>query len=127
MPRYFFHVDDGRLAPDRVGLDLPDLEAVRGEAVTAAGSMICEAQNTFWEHRRPFVMHVVDSDHRLLFTLAFEVRVPSGEARFVPRSSESEEPSAPARSQAGHADASLSGQDDLPEGAIPSTSPPRRP
>lgn len=84
MPRFFFHVDNGEFAPDPVGLDLPGLQAARVEAVRAAGSMISDAGESFWEHRLPFNMHVVDGDNRLLFTLAFGVKVPSGETRFIP-------------------------------------------
>ena len=50
MPRYFFHVDNGEFIPDETGTDLPDLQAARREAVRAAGEMIDEAQESFWDH-----------------------------------------------------------------------------
>jgi hypothetical protein len=46
--------------------------------------MISEAGEAFWEHHQPFNMHVVDSEARLLFTLEFGAKVPSGEARYIP-------------------------------------------
>jgi hypothetical protein len=41
MPRFYFHVDDGgHVIPDRDGFVLPDIRAVRAEAISAAGEMI---------------------------------------------------------------------------------------
>lgn len=85
MPRYFFHVDNGTFVPDPIGTELPDLKAARVEAVRAAGSMINEAQESFWQHATPWNMHVTDSDNLLLFTLEFGAKVPSGEARYIPK------------------------------------------
>ncbi|WP_141245109.1 hypothetical protein [Mesorhizobium sp. WSM3860] len=85
MPRYFFHVDNGEFIPDQAGIDLPDLNAARREAVRAAGQMIDDSQQSFWEHMTPWNMHVTDDDSRLLFTLQFGAKVPSGEARYIPR------------------------------------------
>lgn len=84
--RYFFHVDNGTFAPDQIGAELPDLGAARSEAVRAAGEMINEANESFWEHQTPWNMHVTDPDNRLLFTLQFSAKVPSGEALYIPRS-----------------------------------------
>ncbi len=47
--------------------------------------MISEDGQSFWDHRQPFHMHVVDSDDKLLFTLEFSAKVPSGDARFIPQ------------------------------------------
>lgn len=85
MPRYFFHIDNGTFVPDRDGIELADLVAARIEAVRAAGEMINEARHSFWEHGTPWNMHVTDGDRRLLFTLQFAAKVPSGEALYVPR------------------------------------------
>jgi hypothetical protein len=85
MPHYFFHVDNGEFVPDESGTELPDLDAARREAVRAAGEMIDDAQQTFWEHLLPWNMHVTDGQHRLLFTLEFGAKVPSGETLFIPR------------------------------------------
>lgn len=85
MPRYLFHVDNGTFVPDETGTDLSNLDAARMEAVRAAGEMINDAKASFWEHLTPWVMHVTDSDHRLLFTLEFGAKVPSGESLFIPK------------------------------------------
>ncbi|OBQ82383.1 DUF6894 family protein [Mesorhizobium japonicum] len=53
MPRYFFHVDNCEFIPDQAGIDLPDLNAARREAVRAAGQMIDDSQQSFWEHMTP--------------------------------------------------------------------------
>ena len=84
MPRFFFHVDNGEFVPDRVGTDLPDVNAARMEAVRAAGEMINDAKESFWEHLTPWLMHVTDVDNRLQFTLEFVAKVPSGTALYIP-------------------------------------------
>ncbi|TPI13027.1 hypothetical protein FJW06_15330 [Mesorhizobium sp. B4-1-3] len=90
MTRYFFHVDNGTFIPDEDGVDLPDLDAARMEAVRAAGEMINDAKQSFWDHMTPWIMNVTDDQDRLLFTLQFAAKVPSGEARYIPGSSEHE-------------------------------------
>jgi hypothetical protein len=40
MPRFYFHIDDDRTHIDRVGVELPDLQAARDEAVSAAGQIL---------------------------------------------------------------------------------------
>ena len=40
MPRFYFHIDDDRTHIDHVGVELPDLEAARAEAVSAAGQIL---------------------------------------------------------------------------------------
>lgn len=84
MPRFFFHVDNGEFVPDHVGTDLPDVNAARMEAVRAAGEMINDAKESFWEHLTPWLMHVTDVDKRLQFTLEFVAKVPSGAALYIP-------------------------------------------
>jgi hypothetical protein len=88
MPRYFFHVDDGEFIPDDTGTELRDLRAAQMEAVRAAGEMINSSHASFWEHLTPWYMHVTDSDHRLIFTLHFGGKIPSGEARYIPKFTE---------------------------------------
>jgi len=48
VPRYYFHTEDSRQAPDREGVDLPDLAAARQEAVRALGEMLKERSEAFW-------------------------------------------------------------------------------
>jgi len=40
MPRYFFHIKDGKDIRDEDGADLPDMESVRRCAVKTAGDML---------------------------------------------------------------------------------------
>ena len=66
------------------GTELENLQADRLEAVRAAGEMIDDASQSFWEHPTPWNMHVTDDQHHLLFTLQFSAKVPSGDARYIP-------------------------------------------
>ena len=42
MPRYFFHIDDGRKHPDGDGTVFDDAEAAHAQAIMTAGVMISE-------------------------------------------------------------------------------------
>ena len=42
MPQYFFHVHNGSLSTDEEGLDFPDLNCARREAIRACGEMLRE-------------------------------------------------------------------------------------
>ena len=44
MPQYFFHVHNGSLSTDEEGLDFPDLNCARREAICACGEMLCEVR-----------------------------------------------------------------------------------
>ena len=47
MPLFFFHIRTGEdLDEDTVGVDLPDLDAVRGETAAAMGDMFRDAALT---------------------------------------------------------------------------------
>ncbi|MBZ9863114.1 DUF6894 family protein [Mesorhizobium sp. CA12] len=85
MPVFYFHVDNGTFIPDNEGVDLPDLDAARQEAVRAAGEMINESKQSFWERMTPWIMNVTDGQNHLLFTLQFAAKVPSGDALYIPR------------------------------------------
>ncbi|RUX33440.1 hypothetical protein EOA23_06650 [Mesorhizobium sp. M2A.F.Ca.ET.042.01.1.1] len=95
-PFFHFHVDNGEFNPDDEGVDLPDLDAARQEAVRAAGEMINDSKQSFWEHMTPWIMNVTDDQNRLLFTLQFAAKVPSGQALYIPREGEAKNPLAEA-------------------------------
>jgi hypothetical protein len=40
MPRYYFHVRDGKDMRDRMGSELPDVDAARNEAISASSEML---------------------------------------------------------------------------------------
>ena len=70
MPRYFFNVHDGCMAPDDTGTDLPDLNAARTEAVKLAGALLNDGTEIFlgclnWS------MDVKDKAGSVLFSLRF--------------------------------------------------------
>jgi len=48
MPRYFFHVIDGREIIDREGLELSGLKEVRAEAIRTAGAILRDEGDKFW-------------------------------------------------------------------------------
>jgi hypothetical protein len=43
MPRFYFHLNDGTEHPDRLGSDLPGLEAVREYAAAYLGELLRES------------------------------------------------------------------------------------
>ena len=69
MPRYFFHVLDGRALLDREGTELPNLASARSEAVRTAGEILSEMDGswtgTAWR------MSVADEEGIVLLTLDF--------------------------------------------------------
>ena len=49
MPRYFFHVHDGKDIPDEEGVELSGPEEARNQAVTACGEALKDLDGDFWE------------------------------------------------------------------------------
>ena len=72
MPRYFFHVRDGKDLPDTEGSELPDLNAVRTEALKASGEMLRDNKGgaDFWSGH-DWTMNVHDEAGRPVLTLRF--------------------------------------------------------
>ncbi|MDB5697861.1 MAG: hypothetical protein JWN69_665 [Alphaproteobacteria bacterium] len=71
MPRYFFHLFDDIVLRDEEGIELPDIEAARSEAVRAARDIACqEVQNGKLSlHHR---IEVEDEQGRPILTLPFK-------------------------------------------------------
>jgi hypothetical protein len=40
MPRYYFHIEDDHTEVDHAGVELPDLEGARAEAIRSAGELL---------------------------------------------------------------------------------------
>jgi hypothetical protein len=40
MPRFYFHIEDGRRIEDKEGTVLPDVKAARVEAIASGGTML---------------------------------------------------------------------------------------
>jgi hypothetical protein len=74
MPRYYFHIDDDRTHIDHIGVELPDLETARDEAVTAAGQILRNgAAKNLWSGK-PWRMWATESpfaNEKPLFVLRF--------------------------------------------------------
>ena len=70
LPRYFFHIVDGRTVRDEEGQDFPGLEEARAEAIGGARSIKREAH---WEGRLPLNerIEVADENGTVLFTVPF--------------------------------------------------------
>ena len=75
MPRFYFDVFDGKAYPDRDGLDLPDLAAVRREAVRASGEMIKDHAD-FWDGK-VWTMQVKDESGSIICKMQFVADMPS--------------------------------------------------
>ena len=71
MPRYFFHVMDGRANIDAEGTVLDGVADVRREAVRLAGSILVH-EATGLVAGRPWQMTVVDAAGDTVFALRFE-------------------------------------------------------
>jgi hypothetical protein len=70
MSRYFFHVVDGKFNVDNVGTELGDMNAVRSEAIAAAGELLRDAGRQGWNGTE-WQMHVTDSGNRTVLKLFF--------------------------------------------------------
>ena len=72
MPRYFFHVRDGRDYPDDEGSEFPDLSAVRAEAIRSSGEMLrsVRGDGDFWSGH-DWTMNVTDEAGQPVLTLQF--------------------------------------------------------
>lgn len=68
MARYFFDVIDGRTISDKVGVDLPDLAAVRREAMRLLPEIALDE---------------IHNDDRDVQTLALMVRDEAGQAVYI--------------------------------------------
>ena len=74
MPRFYFHVEDDRTTLDQEGIVLPDIEAARQEAITAAGEMLRNGSGKVVWGGKPWRMWVTDrpdAKSKPLFTLRF--------------------------------------------------------
>jgi Domain of unknown function (DUF6894) len=74
MPRFYFHVDDDVTSLDEQGTVLPDIEAARQEAITAAGEMLRSGSGkVVWGGKpwRMWVTHEPSGTGKPLLTLRF--------------------------------------------------------
>lgn len=69
MSRFYFHVFDGKAVIDTVGVEFADLDAVRHEAMTAAGEMLSEGHQTWGG--RSWQMVVTDEEGTVVYSVKF--------------------------------------------------------
>ena len=71
MTRYFFNVHDGRHIIDEIGTDLPDIAAVRQEAVRSATDLLHANRDIDLWNGQEWKMVVTDGDGAEVLTLRF--------------------------------------------------------
>jgi hypothetical protein len=69
VPRYYFHIADGRVIHDNEGTELPDLKSARAEAIRTSGTILSE-QNSSWTGTA-WRMSVADEQGTVLLTIDF--------------------------------------------------------
>jgi hypothetical protein len=70
VPRYFFHVKDGKDIRDHEGTELAGVAEARDQAIKAAGEMIKHHGDTVWNGSE-WRMNVTDEAGSPVFTLRF--------------------------------------------------------
>lgn len=73
VPRYFFHVMDGRASIDHEGTELAGIAEARAEAVRTAGEILRHDIADLWSGH-PWQMTVADDTGVTKFTLRFSAR-----------------------------------------------------
>jgi len=71
MPRYFFDVMNDVKATDADGVDLPNLEAARGEAQKDIDDIIASHFSTLGSNWSKWSIEICDRDGLLLLTVPF--------------------------------------------------------
>jgi hypothetical protein len=69
MPRFFFNIDDGTSLIDHQGTELPDLAAVRREAVHTSAKMLKDSAD-YWDGTE-WRMEVLNEGRELVLRLNF--------------------------------------------------------
>ncbi|HEX4737140.1 MAG TPA: hypothetical protein VH331_06225 [Allosphingosinicella sp.] len=70
MPRFYFHVYNDIVAIDEEGLDLPDVDAAREQALESARELVCEGIHKGQlnlDHR----IEIEDENHNKVLTLTY--------------------------------------------------------
>ena len=70
MPRYYFHVIDGRDIIDSEGTELANLRQARIEAIHLAGSILRDEGDEFWNGEQ-WHMNVTDASGQSVLKLRF--------------------------------------------------------
>ena len=70
MPRYFFHVIDGRDIIDNEGTEFPNLRTARAAAIRLAGAILRDEGDAFWKGEE-WHMNVTDLTGQSVLKLRF--------------------------------------------------------
>ncbi len=70
MPRYFFHVIDGRNVRDEDGTELADISVAQAEAIRLTGEILRDMAGRFWDGTE-WRLEVGDEQGQVLFVLRF--------------------------------------------------------
>jgi uncharacterized protein DUF6894 len=70
MPRYFFHVYDGRTSLDDEGTELPDVYTAQTEAIRMSGEILRDMGAKFWDGTE-WRMEVAGERSQIFFVLHF--------------------------------------------------------
>ena len=70
MPRYFFHVIDGREIRDEEGIELPNIYVAQAEAICLCGEVLRDMGARFWNGTE-WRLEVEDEQAQVLFVLHF--------------------------------------------------------
>jgi hypothetical protein len=70
VPRYFFHVIDGRSIIDTDGTELSGVTEARAEAIYTAGAILRDEGNRFWNGTE-WQMNVTDASGQSVLKLRF--------------------------------------------------------
>ena len=73
MPRYHYHVRDGALDTDVDGVELPNLAAVRREAVMFAAQCMLDKPIAVWDGNA-WTVEVTDETGLVLYTLSVSAK-----------------------------------------------------
>lgn len=68
MPHFYFHTENGERFADEDGIDLPDEDAARAEAVKVMGEILTHRAPTFW-HTGVFKVIVMDAEQNPVVVL----------------------------------------------------------
>jgi hypothetical protein len=77
MPRYYFHLEDGRCLLDDNGLDLPHIVAAQDEALRTSGNLLWGGASDLWKGAtwRLWVTDRPNGDGKTLLTLRFSTEM----------------------------------------------------
>lgn len=71
MPRFFFHVFDGRSTRDELGTELGDVYTAQAEAIRLSGEILRDMGAKFWDGTTEWRLEVADERDVVLFVLRF--------------------------------------------------------